>query len=144
ERGPQLAVILPGTYRINTALFDVRLDKAIDIPDNMVGVVTTREGRPLPTGEIAGNEVLGHQSFQDGQAFVNNSGTKGLQEQVILAGRYYINPLFASVELKDMTIVPIAHVGVVIAYVGAQGVDVTGDTFKHGNLVMKGQKGVWV
>src|SRR6185295_7016319 len=35
-------------------------------------------------------------------------------------------------------------VGVVIAYVGAEGHDVTGDTFKHGNLVKKGQKGVWV
>jgi uncharacterized membrane protein YqiK len=40
--------------------------------------------------------------------------------------------------------VPIANVGVVIAYVGAEGVDQTGDEFKHGNLVKKGQKGVWV
>ena len=43
-----------------------------------------------------------------------------------------------------MTNVPIAHAGVVIAYVGKVGVDVTGDSFKHGNLVMKGQKGVCV
>ena len=43
-----------------------------------------------------------------------------------------------------MTEVPIANVGVVIAYVGDAGMDVTGDTFKHGNLVNKGQKGVWV
>ncbi len=42
-----------------------------------------------------------------------------------------------------MTNVPIAHAGVVIAYVGEAGVDVTGDSFKHGNLVKKGQKGVW-
>ena len=43
-----------------------------------------------------------------------------------------------------MTNVPIAHAGVVIAYVGTPGIDVTGDSFKHGNLVSKGQKGVWV
>jgi uncharacterized membrane protein YqiK len=43
-----------------------------------------------------------------------------------------------------MTEVPIANVGVVIAYVGAEGIDVTGDSFKHGNLVTRGQKGVWV
>jgi len=43
-----------------------------------------------------------------------------------------------------MTTVPIANVGVVIAYVGAVGVDVTGDVFKHGNLVSRGQKGVWI
>ena len=39
--------------------------------------------------------------------------------------------------------VPIAQVGVVIAYVGAEGKDVSGDAFKHGNLVSKGQRGVW-
>ena len=43
-----------------------------------------------------------------------------------------------------MTEVPIANVGVVIAYVGKEGKDVTGDTFKHGNLVSNGEKGVWV
>jgi uncharacterized membrane protein YqiK len=42
-----------------------------------------------------------------------------------------------------MTEVPIANVGVVIAYVGAEGKDVTGDSFRHGNLVSRGQKGVW-
>ena len=77
-------------------------------------------------------------------AFINAGGYKGLQEQVILAGRYFINPLFATVEIVEMTKVPIANAGVVIAYVGAEGEDVTGDNFKHGNLVKKGQKGVWV
>jgi uncharacterized membrane protein YqiK len=43
-----------------------------------------------------------------------------------------------------MTTVPIANVGGVIAYVGKEGKDVTGDSFKHGNLVAKGDKGVWV
>ena len=43
-----------------------------------------------------------------------------------------------------MTKVPIANAGVVIAYVGAEGEDVTGDNFKHGNLVKERTKGVWV
>ncbi len=144
ERGPQLSIIPPGVYRINTALFQVSGAKATVVEDNMVGVVTTQEGAPLPTGEIAGREIPGHNSFQNGQAFVDQGGTKGLQVQVILAGRYFINPRFAAVEMKPMTDVPIAHAGVVIAYVGEPGKDVTGDSFKHGNLVSKGQKGVWV
>jgi uncharacterized membrane protein YqiK len=144
ERGPQITVIPPGTYRINTALFSVVAEDVLEIADNMVGIVTTKEGRSLETGEIAGLEVPGHNLFQDGQAFVDAGGFKGLQEQVMLAGRYFINPRFATVEIKQMTMVPIANVGVVIAYVGEAGVDVTGDTFKHGNLVKKGQKGVWV
>jgi hypothetical protein len=37
-----------------------------------------------------------------------------------------------------------AHVGVVIAYVGKEGEGVSGDAFRHGNLVSRGDKGVWV
>jgi uncharacterized membrane protein YqiK len=144
ERGPQIAIIPPGTFRINTALFSVTQEKVLEIADNMVGIVTTKEGAPLITGDIAGGEVKGHNMFQDGQSFVDNGGFKGLQEQVMLAGRYYINPRFATVEITPMTQVPIAHAGVVIAFVGAAGKDVTGDSFKHGNLVSRGEKGVWV
>jgi uncharacterized membrane protein YqiK len=143
ERGPQISIIPPGTYRINTSLFQVVAVDVLEIPDNMVGVVTTKDGKPLATGEIAGKEVQGHNMYQDAEAFITNGGHKGLQEQVILAGRYFINPRFATVETKPMTDVPIANVGVVIAYVGEEGKDVTGDTFKHGNLVSRGQKGVW-
>lgn len=143
ERGPQISIIPPGTYRINTALFTVSAAEVLEIPDNMVGVVTTKDGRPLATGEIAGKEVPGHNLYQDAEAFIASGGSKGLQEQVILAGRYFINPRFATVEMKPMTDVPIANVGVVIAYVGKEGKDLTGDTFKHGNLVSRGEKGVW-
>jgi uncharacterized membrane protein YqiK len=144
ERGPQITVIPPGTYRINTGLFSIVQEEVLEIEDNMVGVVTTREGRALPTGDIAGGEIQGHNMFQDAQAFIDNGGFKGLQEQVMLAGRYFINPRFATVETKPMTEVPIANAGVVIAFVGDVGVDVTGESFKHGNLVRRGQKGVWV
>jgi len=143
ERGPQMTIIPPGTYRINTALFTVVEEQVTEVQDNMVGIITTKEGTPLKTGDIAGKEIQGHNMFQDAQTFVTNGGFKGLQEQVILAGRYFINPRFATVELQPMTSVPIANAGVVIAYVGEEGKDVSGDTFKHGNLVGKGQKGVW-
>jgi uncharacterized membrane protein YqiK len=144
ERGPQITIIPPGTYRINSGLFSIVQEPVLEIEDNMVGVVTTREGKALPTGDIAGGEIQGHNMFQDAQAFIDSGGFKGLQEQVMLAGRYFINPRFATVITKPMTEVPIANAGVVIAYVGAAGVDETGDSFKHGNLVGRGQKGVWV
>lgn len=144
ERGPQMSIIPQGQYRINPKLFTVSMEDVIDIPDNMVGIVTAKEGQPLKSGEIAGREVPGHDMFQNPQAFVDNGGFKGLQEQPLLAGRYFINPRFATVEVQEMTKVPIANVGVVIAYVGDEGVDVTGATFKHGNLVVRGQKGVWI
>ena len=144
ERGPQMKIIPPGNYRINPILFDVRLDDVIDIPENKIGVVTTKEGTPLPTGEIASGEISDHNMFQDPDRFIANGGNKGLQEQVLLAGRYFLNPRFVTVEVVEMSTVPIANVGVVIAYIGKEGKDVTGDTFKHGNLVSRGEKGVWV
>ena len=143
ERGPQITIIPPGTYRINKRVFEVDLRDVLEIEDNMVGIVTTREGKALPTGDIAGREIVSHNMYQDAQAFIDGGGYKGLQEQVILAGRYFINPRFATIETKPMTEVPIANAGVVIAFVGDAGVDMTGDTFKHGNLVGRGQKGVW-
>jgi uncharacterized membrane protein YqiK len=144
QRGPQIAIIPPGTYRVNTALFSVKLVPVLEIPEGKVGIVTTQDGAPLKTGEIAGREVPNHNMFQDGEGFVTNGGTKGLQAQVMLAGSYYLNPNFASVELASMTEVAIGHAGVVIAFVGDAGADVTGEGFKHGNLVRQGERGVWV
>jgi uncharacterized membrane protein YqiK len=139
-----MAIIPPGTYRINTGLFQVGLADVLEIPSGQVGVVDTKEGKPLDEGEIAGPVIEGHNAFQDGQTFVDKGGCRGTQEQVMLAGRYYVNPRFATVAMVPMTEVPIAHVGVVIAYVGDEGTDVTGTEFKHANMVSKGHKGVWV
>jgi uncharacterized membrane protein YqiK len=66
-----------------------------------------------------------------------------MQIQVIQAGSYSLNPWAVEVEKKEMTSIPIGHVGVVISYVGDEGEDTTGEGFKHGNIVKKGQKGVW-
>ena len=66
-----------------------------------------------------------------------------MQEQVILAGSYFLNPWFVKMEMVKMTEIPIGHVGVVISYVGEEGKDLSGVEFKHGNIVAKGYKGVW-
>src|SRR5215831_21164078 len=50
ERGPQLGVIPPGSYRVNTALFTIRPCPAIEIPSDRIGIVETMEGTPLSTG----------------------------------------------------------------------------------------------
>src|SRR5580658_9036891 len=57
QRGPQITIIPPGTYRINTSVFSVATAKVLEIPVNAVGVVTIKDGKPLNTGEIAGPEV---------------------------------------------------------------------------------------
>lgn len=143
RKGRQTAIITPGSYRINTFLFSVEFTEMTSIPDNAVGIVTTQEGKPLDEGQIAGKIVEGHNKFQDVDVFMNSGGYKGLQEQVILAGTYFLNPWFAKIEMVKMTEIAIGHVGVVISYVGGEGIDLSGAEFKHGNIVSKGQKGVW-
>ena len=142
-KGRQTAIIPPGSYRINTLLFDIEFTDMTQIPDNAVGIVTTMEGQPLDEGQIAGKIIGEHQKFQHVDRFLENGGYKGLQEQVILAGSYFINPWFAKLEMVKMTEIQIGHVGVVISYVGDDGVDISGADFKHGNIVARGSKGVW-
>jgi uncharacterized membrane protein YqiK len=143
RKGRQTDMITPGSFRVNTLLFDVEITDMISIPDNTVGIVTTLEGKPLEEGQIAGKIVESYNKFQDADAFLDSGGYKGLQEQVILAGSYFLNPWFVKLDLVNMTEIPIGHVGVVISYVGEEGKDVSGIEFKHGNIVTKGFKGVW-
>ncbi len=157
EKGRQLGILTSGTYRINTALFQVITSATADqngmaphelalhhvLPD-MVGIVTTLDGMPIEAGEIAGPVIGSHDNYQNGQGFLNGGGRRGLQEQILLSGTWNLNPWLVQVEQVPMVQIPIGYVGVVISYVGKAHVDVSGAEFKHGDLVNTGHKGVWV
>lgn len=157
ERGRQIAFLTAGRYRINPALFTVITPdnaashglrpndlKVLVVPTDKVGIVTVHDGKPIVQGDLAGPPVPGHDSFQRGQAFIDAGGSRGLQEDVLLAGTWNLNPWFASVELAPLTEIPIGYVGVVVSYVGKEHLDLSGDDFTHGDLVEKGRKGVWI
>src|SRR5262245_14801662 len=157
EKGRQLGILTAGTYRINLALFTVitsatapehgMISAQLDlhrVSADMVGIVTTLDGQPIEAGEIAGPTIPGHDNFQKAQAFLDGGGRRGLQEQILLSGTWNLNPWFAQVEQVPMVQIPIGYIGVVISFVGAAHVDVSGVEFKHGDLVNPGHKGVWV
>lgn len=144
QKGRQAACLTAGTYRINTFLFDVILTELTQIEENKVGIITTLDGEPIDAGNIAGKLVEGHSNFQNPDAFLRAGGSRGLQQQVVLSGLYNFNPWFVQVEQVDMITIPIGYVGVVNSFVGEEGRDVSGEEFRHGNIVQKGQKGVWV
>lgn len=144
QKGRQTSYITAGSYRINTMLFQVSITEMVRIQESMVGIVTTLDGMPIEDGQIAGHDVVGHNNFQDFDMFLNKGGNRGLQPQVILAGSYNINPWAVQLEETPMTEIPIGYVGVVISFIGQEGQDLTGSDFKHGNIVQKGQKGVWL
>ncbi|MFP5042629.1 SPFH domain-containing protein [Parasediminibacterium sp. JCM 36343] len=144
QRGRQAVYITTGSYRINTMLFQVSVTDMVRIQESKVGIITALDGLPIDEGQIAGRIVDGHNNFQDFNAFIKNGGSRGLQPQVILAGSYNLNPWAVQVEETPMTEIPIGYVGVVISYIGMDGADTSGVEFKHGNIVAKGSKGVWL
>jgi len=137
---------------------------------DMVGIVTTYGGDPLPSGDIASRlggyadvekmegenasdahiieALLGsksnlHNNYQDFQSFLDHGGHIGLQHDPLLYGAYALNPFLVSVEMVPMMMVKQGQVAVIKAYVGLATQDTSGSEFKFGSLVRPGHRGVW-
>ncbi|MDE2578680.1 MAG: flotillin family protein [Hyphomicrobiales bacterium] len=117
---------------------------------DVIGIVTVHDGPALPAGEIiaptvgnVANEPHFHNNFQDPEAFLEAGGFRGRQYQVLVDGTYYLNRMFASVELAPKTLIEVGTVGVVVSYTGPIGVDLSGEAYRHGELVEPGYRGVW-
>ena len=119
--------------------------------DDLLGVVTVHDGPSLPNGEIIApvvgddpaNDATYHNNFQMPDRFIAAGGRRGRQLQVLVEGTYYLNRLFATVEMIPKTIIDVGFVGVVVSYNGAVGEDLSGSDYRHGELVEKGNRGVW-
>ncbi|HEY2843337.1 MAG TPA: SPFH domain-containing protein [Bryobacteraceae bacterium] len=140
---------------------------------DMVGIVTTLEGQPLPAGDIAsrlggftditaleatdttgatdarlietilGNQNNRHNAYQDFQVFLDLGGRIGLQHDPLLYGAYNLNPFLVRVEEVPMLVIEQGQVAVVKAYVGLPTQDTSGVEFKFGSLVRPGHRGIW-
>lgn len=119
--------------------------------DDSIGIVTVHDGPSLPSGEIIAPVVGGdaddpltyHNNFQMPDRFIAANGLRGRQLQVLVEGTYYLNRLFATVEMIPKTIIEVGFVGVVISYTGNLGKDLSGQDYRHGELVSTGNRGVW-
>ncbi|GKX68128.1 SPFH domain-containing protein [Inconstantimicrobium mannanitabidum] len=116
-----------------------------------MAIITIQDGPSLANGEIIA-PVVGqdpsqpetyHNNFQNPEAFLKAGGYRGKQYQVISDGTYFINRLFASIDIIPKTIIPVGFAGVVNSFVGKQGIDVSGSSYTHGELVEEGCKGIW-
>ena len=111
---------------------------------DLLAVVTVQDGPALPRDELLAPDVGDHHnSFQEPEKFLKDGGKRGRQERVLVEGTYYINRLFATVELINKTVIPVGFVGVVVSYTGRKGADVSGAEYSHGELVETGCRGVW-
>jgi len=119
--------------------------------DDKIGIATVHDGPSLGQGEIIA-PVVGddpkvaetyHNKFQDPDKFLKAGGFRGRQLQVLVEGTYYVNRLFATVEMIQKTIIEVGNVGVVVSYTGETGEDLSGIEYRHGELVTRGKRGVW-
>src|SRR5579859_1193589 len=138
---------------------------------DLVGIVTTLDGAPLPPADIAGRiggfadiealekepevsdselieKLLGaknelHNNYQDFQAFLENGGRIGLQHDPLLYGAYLLNPFLVHVEAAEMLVVNQGEVAVIKSYVGLPTLDTSGPEFKFGSIVQPGHRGIW-
>jgi uncharacterized membrane protein YqiK len=124
QRGPQIEVMFPGRYRINTDLFSVDVQPATIVQANQVGLVTAKDGSPLPGGELVATSIAGHNDFQDPSAFLANGGQRGPQYDLLKPGTYYVNPLMFDVKLDNVAIVQRGEVAVLVSNVGKEPPDI--------------------
>jgi uncharacterized membrane protein YqiK len=138
--------------------------------DDVVGLVTTLEGQPVDSGDIASriggfadiaqmedegasdaeliDTLLGsksdlHNNYQDFQAFLDAGGRIGLQHDPLLYGAYLLNPFLVRVELVPMLVVNQGEVAVIKGFVGLPTLDTSGAEFKFGSIVRPGHRGIW-
>jgi uncharacterized membrane protein YqiK len=131
QRGPQVDLLTPGTYRILTqssppedgadvkpGLFTIRLYDATVINENQIGLVEALDGSPLNPGDYVAESIPGHDNFQDGSEFINSSGQRGPQKDILLPGTYYVNPQLFKVIPESAKEVKPGEVAVIVSNTG--------------------------
>jgi uncharacterized membrane protein YqiK len=131
QKGPQVDILTPGTYRILTdstplegggerkpGLFFVRLNDATVIQENQIGLVEALDGATLDPRDYVATQVEGHDNFQDGNEFIGHGGQRGPQKDILLPGTYYINSMLFKIIPESAKEVKPGEVAVIVSNVG--------------------------
>jgi regulator of protease activity HflC (stomatin/prohibitin superfamily) len=84
QKGIQKIVLGPGKYRINPYGYEINIQDALQIPIGYVGVITSLSGEQTKEGEFA------------------KLGQKGVLENVLQPGIYYLNPKQYKVDILEV------------------------------------------
>ncbi|HXF39384.1 MAG TPA: SPFH domain-containing protein [Blastocatellia bacterium] len=131
QKGPQVDILTPGTYRILTdsvplegggerkpGLFYVRLMDATVIQENQIGLVEALDGATLDPRDYVATQVEGHDNFQDGNEFIGHGGQRGPQKDILLPGTYYVNSMLFKVIPESAKEIKPGEVAVIVSNVG--------------------------
>lgn len=127
KKGPQVGILRPGTYRINSELFNITKAHAVKIAENTIGIAVAKDGIPLPTGYVIAPKALNnngteadHKSYQNGQLFIDSKGYRGPQLDTLQPGIYFINPNLFDIKVADVAEVLPGYVAVIRSNVGLE------------------------
>ncbi len=120
QKGPQTDFLRPGTYNLFASMFAVEVREAVTVREDQVGIVDAKDGQPMAKDDVVAPtpDVREHNSYQDGQAFLDSGGRRGPQEAALRPGTYYINPYLFAVSMRPLTVIRQGEVGVLISNIG--------------------------
>jgi hypothetical protein len=128
-RGPQLETLQPGTYYINTLLFDVKVYPIADVSPGYVAVIRSNVGIEIePAGKRAGEEgetkgLKGPLHEEIEKLLITDKYTRGIWREPIAPGKYNLNYLAYTAYL-----VPTSAVTIDWAAEGKIGTEIKGVT----------------
>ena len=92
-----------GRHFLNPIFYEREIVKVTIIDPGKVGIVTSKIGHKLPTGE-----------------FIAERGQKGIWRSVLGPGKYRMNPYGYNIEIADAISIPIGYAGVITSLSGEQ------------------------
>ena len=137
--------------QFQATLIDRRGFHPVIIDNDRIGIVTVQDGPALQHGEIIAPTVgtdpadpdRFHNSFQNINRFLAAGGRRGRQEQVLVDGTYFLNRLFATVEVTGKRRIEIGTVGVINSFVGREADEALTAENGRGRTVEVGSRGIW-
>lgn len=135
-KGIQLQVLPEGRHFYDPIFWDWEIRPMVEVPLKHVGVRICYYGRDFTEEEIKSGKIIA------------DEGQKGIQKEVLMPGKYRINPYAEKIEIHPAVEVPAGYVGVV-CWVGGttsmfrENTDLDNkDDLQSQFLVEDGQKGV--
>ena len=144
EKGPQADVLPPG-YHFGYWPWNYNLEAVpnIEVKEGSIGIVTAKDGKPLPENEIYAAAWDSPTEMLDARSFMTKNGHKGPQLTVLPPGQYRYNPKLFDVTVMPCLDIPIGQVGVVRANAGLVNLGNNISSVNGVPLVPKGCRGIW-
>ena len=103
QKGIQEEPLGEGRHFLNPIFYERKIVPVTIIDPGKVGIVTSKVGEKLPTGE-----------------FIAERGQKGIWRSVLGPGKYRMNPYGYNIEIVDAISIPIGYAGVITSLSGEQ------------------------